>query len=833
MAKLARQDGVTPFMVLAAGLFALLSRLTGQRDLTIGSPIANRNHLETEELIGFFVNTLVLRADLSRAASFRDLLRQVREVSLGAYAHQDLPFEKLVDELHPDRDLSRSPLFQVALTLQNAPLPEAGLDGVRLSAEELSAGIAKFDLSFVFFETGEGRLAGMLQYATDLFEAPTAMRYARHLEVLLTELVAQPRGRLAEASLLAPEERHQILSEWNDTRRDWPGDPALHQLFEAQADLQPGAVAAICGGDAVTYGELEHRANRIAHHLRSRGAGLAQTVGVWMGRSLDLPAAVLGILKAGAIYVPLDAAWPQQRVEEILAGTGTTVLLTGPDLLLAANGPETRPEPLAGPEDPAYLIHTSGSTGGPKGIVVRHRSAVNTLRWNNETLGIGPGDRHLFVNSIGFDLSIYDMLGMLGAGATVRIATEEDLRDPERLAGILQTEGITTWNSAPAALLRLVPFLTGENTGKNAVLRHVLLAGDWIPLSLPDQIRTVFPGVRIGNFGGATETSVWSNWYEIGEVDPSWPGIPYGRSIANARYYVLDAGLSPCPPGVPGDNYIGGDVLALGYAGQPALTAERFIPDSFSDRPGARMYATGDRARFWADGNLEFLGRIDHQVKVRGYRIELGEIESALLKHPGVREAVALAREDVPGEKRLVAYVVPAMIPGESPAPSAEELRAALQQTLPEYMVPWSFVTLESLPVTPNGKLDRDALPAPDTGVASAYVAPRNELERAIAGVWREVLGVERVGVHDNFFESGGSSLLIVKLHSRLKEALGRDVPVMELFRHTTIDALTRELAATEEAPPPEVRSEQVRERARTRQESLRQLRESRKGKQH
>jgi amino acid adenylation domain-containing protein len=832
ISALARQEGVTPFMVLAAGLFTLLSRLTGQRDLTLGSPIANRNHLETEELIGFFVNTLVLRADLSRTATFRDLLRQVREVSLGAYAHQDLPFEKLVDELHPDRDLSRSPLFQVALALQNAPLPEAGLDGVRLTAEELSAGIAKFDLSFVFFDAGEGRLAGRLQYATDLFEAPTAARYARHLEVLLTGLIAQPRGRLAETSLLTPEERHQILSEWNDTRREWPGDPALHQLFEAQADLRPEAVAGIRGGETVTYGELERRANRVAHHLRSLGAGLARPVGVWMGRSLDLLAAVLGVLKAGAVYVPLDAAWPRQRVEEILAGTDTTILLTGPDLPRAADQPETRPEPVAGPEDPAYLIHTSGSTGGPKGIVVRHRSAVNTLRWNNETLGIGPGDRHLFVNSIGFDLSIYDILGMLGAGATVRVATEEELRDPQRLAAILQEEGITTWNSAPSALLRLVPFLTG----KGGTLRRVLLAGDWIPLSLPDQIRAAFPGALIGNFGGATETSVWSNWYRIDAVDPAWTGIPYGRPIANARYYVLDAGLSPCPPGVPGDNYIGGgvlDVLALGYAGQPALTAERFLPDPFSDQPGTRMYATGDRARFWPDGNLEFLGRIDHQVKVRGYRIELGEIESALLKHPGVREAVALAREDVPGEKRLVAYVVPA----GSPAPPAEELRAALQETLPEYMVPWSFVTLESLPVTANGKLDRDALPAPATGSslgAAAYVAPRNELERAIAGVWREVLGVARVGVHDNFFESGGSSLLIVKLHARLKEALGQDVPVMELFRHATIDALARELAATEQAPPPEVKAGQVRERARSRQESLRQLRESRgkKGKQ-
>jgi surfactin family lipopeptide synthetase A len=563
---------------------------------------------------------------------------------------------------------------------------------------------------------------------------------------------------------------------------------------------------------------------------------------------------VLAILKAGALYVPLDAAWPAERVEAILAGTEAPALIAGPALLPAvaglrerlpalrhvvetgdaASADAARPEPLTDAGDAAYLIHTSGSTGAPKGIVVRHRSAVNTLRWNNETMEIGPGDRHLFVNSICFDLSIQDLLGMLGAGATLRVATEEELRDPERLGAILREEGITTWNSAPAALLQLVPFFPPPGEGRS--LRRVLLAGDWIPLSLPDRVREAFPNAEMGNFGGATETSVWSNWYPVGAVDPAWASIPYGRPLANNRYYVLDGALEPCPPGVPGDNYIGGGCPALGYAGQPALTAERFLPDPFSPVPGGRMYSTGDRVRHGADGVMEFLGRVDFQVKVRGYRIELGEIEAALLRHPGIREAVALAREDAGGEKRLVAYVVPS----GSPAPTTAELRESLQRTLPEYMVPWSFVTLDRLPVTANGKLDRDALPAPGApgaapAAAEAYVAPRNELERAIAAVWREVLELERVGVHDNFFESGGSSLLIVKLHGRLNEALGTDVPILELFRHTTIDALARKLSEAPPSPASQVtpaeaaaKGEEARERARSRQDSLRQLRESR-----
>ena len=951
IAALAHQEGVTPFMVLAAGLFALLSRLTGQLDLTIGLPVANRNHLETEALIGFFVNTLVLRADLSRAASFRDLLRQVRESSLGAYAHQDLPFEKLVDAIQPERDLSRSPLFQVAVALQNAPLAAADLGGVRLDAEEISNGIAKFDLSFVFAETAAGRLAAVLQYATDLFAPATAARYARHFTVLLAGLVAHPRGRLSAAPLLAAEERHQILREWNDTWAPLAEGTTLHRRFEERAALQPDALAAVWEGTSLTYGELDARADRLAGLLQdifaAQGAGPGPPVGIWMERSLDMIVAALGVLKAGAHYLPLDASWPAERVEAILAGSRAPVVVTraarlpevrelqwrlpladvvcldvetprpepepvdagevrslwdfvaeqavdrvtaggflssytglpfseaevdeyrdrvlalaapwlrpdarvleigcgaglilremaprvaravgldpsestqernrawaagpgfgnvelctgfaheiddlpaaafdlvlmastvqffpGPEYLervvekalrrLAPGGalliadvpdarrqaefrrslavagaqtvpmrmrrfdedlfrdlgaalPETgrveilhRPEgfdnelrfrydvlltrgaaerpatprrkrvwtgwhlgrhplerrpaarpAMVSPDGLAYVIHTSGSTGRPKGIAVQHRAAVNLIDWVNETFGVGPGDRLLFVTSLGFDLSVYDLFGTLAAGGTIHVAPEAALRDPGRLMAMLRNEPVTIWNSAPAALQQLAP-LFPEFPDLGSPLRLALLSGDWIPVWLPDQVRAAFPGARVVSFGGATEGTVWSNWYPIGEVNPHWPSIPYGRPIANNRYHALDGDLAPCPVGVPGDLWIAGGVLSVGYVDQPELTAAQFLPDPFATEPGARMYRCGDRGRYGVDGNLEFLGRSDHQVKVRGYRIELGEIEVALSRHPGVREAVVLAREDAAGEKRLIGYVVPRRAP--------------------------------------------------------------------------------------------------------------------------------------------------------------------------
>ncbi|HTQ80632.1 MAG TPA: non-ribosomal peptide synthetase, partial [Thermoanaerobaculia bacterium] len=505
--------------------------------------------------------------------------------------------------------------------------------------------------------------------------------------------------------------------------------------------------------------------------------------------------------------------------------------------------PAGRPRPLAGAEDLAYAIHTSGSTGAPKGIGVQHRPALAHTGWTNELFDVGPADRLLFVNSLSFDLSVYDIFGTLASGGILQIAPEAALRDPALLSGILMAEPITTWNSAPAALQQLAPRfpLLRESPRPAAALRLVLLAGDWIPLSLPGELRSAFPQAQVFNIGGATETSVWSNGFRVDAVDPLWPSIPYGRPATNALYYLLDESGALCPIGAVGDMYIGGPDLSLGYIYEPERTAERFLPDPFAEIPGQRLYQTGDRGRYLADGNLEFLGRVDHQVKVRGYRIELGEIEVALCRHPEVRTAVVLVREDVPGDLRLVGYVVPV----RSPAPAPAELRAFLQASLPEYMVPWAFVELAQLPATANGKLDRRALPAPGAPdatepAARAYVAPRNDLERSIGAVWAEVLERPDVGVQESFFKIGGNSLLLARLQVRLREVLGRDVPFVELFKHPTIESLAESLTesraepqtgSSAEAAPvgsePE-RVERVRARTEGRREAIRQQREER-----
>ena len=452
--------------------------------------------------------------------------------------------------------------------------------------------------------------------------------------------------------------------------------------------------------------------------------------------------------------------------------------------------PAGRLPAVAGPEDVAYVIHTSGSTGEPKGIVVQHRPVANLFYWLNRAFEVGPRDRGLFVTSLAFDLSVYDIFGILAAGGTVHVATSEELADPDRLVGLLRTGGITLWDSAPAALVRLAPLFPAAPDGASR-LRLVMLSGDWIPVTLPDRVRQAFPGTRVMALGGATEATVWSNWYPVREVDPGWPSIPYGRPIANALYHVLDAGFAPCPIGVAGDLYIGGDCLCAGYT-RPELTAAAFLPDPFSPRPGMRLYRTGDRARYGVGGLLEFLGRLDQQVKIRGYRIELGEIEVALAHLPGVREAVVLAREDEPGDKRLVAYVVPA---GET-APSPDELRDGLRGALPEYMVPTAFVLLEALPVTANGKLDRRALPAPQWSAAVEFEAPRTPVEKVLAGIWSEVLGVPEVGREDDFFDLGGHSLLATQMVSRVRESFGVEVALRTLFERPTLAELAEAIEA-------------------------------------
>ena len=658
-----RERGATLFMLLMAAFQTLLHRSTGQDELLVGSPVANRTRVEVERLIGMFFNLLAFRADLADDPSFSGLLARVRDAALTAYLHQDLPFEKLLEELQPERQLSRTPLFQVTLVLQNAPRTAIELPELTLAPLEIDSRSANFDLNLQLTETTQG-IAGWLEYRTDLFDAPTIDRMASHLLHLLEGVAADPNQRLSRLPLLAPGERFQLLTEWNDTRVPFAEDATLHGLFEAQAQRTPDALAVVSAERSLTYRQLDEESARLAIHLRSQGVGPGVPVAVSLERTADMISALLGILRAGGFYVPLERTWPEARIASILATLSIEhVLSQFPPLPEKGRGWERGPGGEGtGGHGIAYVIFTSGSTGVPKGVMVQHRPVINLIQWVNRTFGVGPGDRVLFVTSLAFDLSVYDVFGMLAAGGTVRIASDAEAHDPEALARILGQEPITFWDSAPAALAQVVPFLPAAAAAENdrSHLRLIFLSGDWIPLPLPGAMREAFPNAEVIALGGATEATIWSNVFPVGELAPHWVSIPYGRPIPNARYHVLEAGFEPCPIGVPGDLHIGGDCLSFAYAGDPELTASKYLPDPWNGEPGGRLYRTGDRARFLPDGTIEFLGRIDHQVKIRGFRIELGEIEAALLAHPAVRDAVVAARaEDGPrSEKRLVAYVV-------------------------------------------------------------------------------------------------------------------------------------------------------------------------------
>ncbi|HEX5757932.1 MAG TPA: amino acid adenylation domain-containing protein, partial [Thermoanaerobaculia bacterium] len=871
---LSRRQGVTLFMTLLASFDAFLARHAEREDVVVGTPIANRNREEIEGLVGFFVNTLPLRARLGDDPPFGELLARVRDGALAAYAHQDLPFEKLVEELAPRRDLAHPPLFQVLFALHqfDAGAADAGpaLPGLAVRRLPVEQRIAKFDLALhVEPEAGGAEMAALARYNSDLFDDTTVRRLLEHFRNLLAAAAAGAEAPVSELPMLAPAEVRQLLWEWNDTDAPFPAGLCLHEPFEAQARARPDAPAIVSPRGSLTYGELDAAAARLARRLAAAGVGPGDLVGIHLERSPAMAVAVFGALKAGAAYVPLETGWPVERVRWILAAHGIAHLVTetahrpalgaaGLEVICldepaeaeaGAGGPPPR---RAGPEDLAYIIFTSGSTGTPKGVMVRHAAAVNLIHWVNRRFAVGPADRLLFVTALSFDLSVYDLFGVLAAGGTVRLATDEEVHDPQRLVGILREEGITFWDSAPASLQACAGYFGEEGSGRaqptssfdrsidfdtphlasprctgggsplsgeplalsgepSSSLRLVFNSGDWIPVGLPDRVRAAFPRAEFVSLGGATEATVWSNYYPVAGVDPAWPSIPYGRPIANARYHVLDPRLSPCPIGVPGDLFIGGPCLSLGYAGDPAQTAASYLPSPWGPEPGARLYQTGDRARWLADGNLEFLGRRDTQVKVRGFRIELGEIETVLAAHPGVREAVVVAREDggepARGEagalrdQRLVAYFIPA----GDPAPDGAALRRHLQAKLPDYMLPAACVPLASWPLSASGKLDRKALPSPFAGpaprslepaAAPTATAPRGAVAQRLAALWREVIGVEEVGLEDNFFELGGHSLLLARVHARLPDLFGRSLPMVDLFKYPTVGALAAHLAA-------------------------------------
>jgi amino acid adenylation domain-containing protein len=805
---LGRSEGATLYMTLLGAFQVLLSKYSGSDDIVVGSPIAGRTRKEVEELIGFFVNTLVLRTDLSGDPSFREVLRRAREVTLGAYEHQEVPFERLVAELQPERSLSHTPLFQVIFTLQTAGGEAGALPGLEVSEVGAERVSAKFDLSLVLTPTPQG-LRGGLTYPTDLFERGTVDRMLGHLERVLEQVAADADVRLSRLDLLGEAERALVLEEWNPAAAAYPADRCIHELFEAQAARTPGAVAAVYAGEALSYAELNARANQLAHHLRRRGVGPEVRVGICLERSLEMVVGILAVLKAGGAYVPLDPAYPAERLAFILADSATPVLLTRETLRgalparedvevvsldgaaeeIAAESAEN-PESGAGPDSLAYVIYTSGSTGAPKGALIEHRNVARLFSATEAWFGFGADDVWTLFHSYAFDFSVWELWGALLYGGRVVVVPFDVSRDPEAFHALVRREGVTVLNQTPSAFRQFIR-VDAERGGELA-LRNVIFGGEALePASLREWVeRRGAETPRLVNMYGITETTVHVTYRPLGREDVfGGSGSPIGRAIPDLRLYVLDPARLPVPIGVPGELYVGGAGVARGYLNRPELTAERFVEDPFA--PG-RLYRTGDRVRWMADGTLEYLGRLDEQVKIRGFRIELGEIEVRLAEHPEVREAVVLAREDVPGDRRLVAYVV-----GEV---EADALRAHVRQGLPEYMVPSAFVVLDRLPLTANGKVDRKALPAPDLATAEdRYVAPRTPAEEVLAGIWAEVLRLERVGVEESFFDLGGHSLLATRVLSRVRELFGVDLPLRALFEGPTVAEMAGRVDAAQE----------------------------------
>ena len=798
---LSQQQNVTLFMTLLAAFQVLLHRYSGQDDIVVGTAIAGRNRQEIENLIGFFVNTLALRTDLSGTPSFRQLLSRVREVCLGAYAHQDLPFEKLVAELQVQRDMSRHPLFQVMLVLQPTALQDMQLPGLTISKLTVSNETAKFDLSLSLVEHPDG-LTGTIEYSTDLFNAETITRMAGHFQTLLEAIVEHPETAITELPLLTAPERHQLLVEWNATKTDYPKDKCIHQLFEEQVARTPDAIALVFEDQQLSYQALNAKANQLAHYLQTVGVKPDSLVAIYMDRSIDLVIGLLAILKAGGAYVPLDLTYPQNRLAFMLEDTNARVLLSHSSLAeqlppcsaqivcldvfwnnLNQESSEN-PHSNVTSNNLAYVIYTSGSTGVPKGVEICHYN-ISRLLINNTYVRFDNKQNFLLSASIAFDASTFEVWGGLLHGARCVIY-------PERVPTLNSLEKIIKQQQISILWLTASLFNTviDEKPQILSTVTQILTGGEALSTSHIQRALKQLPDCQLINGYGPTESTTFTCCYSIPKtISPQATSIPIGYPIANTQIFILDKYLQLVPIGVAGELHIGGDGLARGYLNRPELTAEKFIKHPFSDDPHARLYKTGDLARYLPDGSIEFMGRIDHQVKIRGFRIELGEIESVLGQHPQLREVVVDVYEPVPGDKRLVAYLVPE---GTS-APTPLELRDFLKPKLPEFMVPSAFVFLHALPLTTNGKLNRKALPVPDMSLQvmdAGFIAPRNRVEKQLAEIWASILGIDRVGIHDNFFEIGGHSLLAVKVVAEINKLLNIDLPFGAMYQSPTVEEL-------------------------------------------
>ncbi|MGZ8149252.1 pyoverdine non-ribosomal peptide synthetase PvdD [Pseudomonas aeruginosa] len=819
--RVAQQEGATAFALLLASFQALLYRYSGQADIRVGVPIANRNRVEIERLIGFFVNTQVLKADLDGRMGFDELLAQARQRALEAQAHQDLPFEQLVEALQPERSLSHNPLFQVLFNYQSEARGNGQafrFDELQMESVQFDSRTAQFDLTLDLTDE-EQRFCAVFDYATDLFDASTVERLAGHWRNLLRGIVANPRQRLGELPLLDAPERRQTLSEWNPAQRECAVQGTLQQRFEEQARQRPQAVALILDEQRLSYGELNARANRLAHCLIARGVGADVPVGLALERSLDMLVGLLAILKAGGAYLPLDPAAPEERLAHILDDSGVRLLLTQGHLLerlprqagvevLAIDGlvldgyAESDPLPTLSADNLAYVIYTSGSTGKPKGTLLTHRNALRLFSATEAWFGFDERDVWTLFHSYAFDFSVWEIFGALLYGGRLVIVPQWVSRSPEDFYRLLCREGVTVLNQTPSAFKQLMAVAcSADMATQQPALRYVIFGGEALDLQ---SLRPWFQRFgdrqpQLVNMYGITETTVHVTYRPVSEADLEGGLVsPIGGTIPDLSWYILDRDLNPVPRGAVGELYIGRAGLARGYLRRPGLSATRFVPNPFPGGAGERLYRTGDLARFQADGNIEYIGRIDHQVKVRGFRIELGEIEAALAGLAGVRDAVVLAHDGV-GGTQLVGYVVADS--AEDAERLRESLRESLKRHLPDYMVPAHLMLLERMPLTVNGKLDRQALPQPDASLSQqAYRAPGSELEQRIAAIWSEILGVERVGLDDNFFELGGHSLLATRVISRVRQEQQLDASLKALFERPVLEAFAQGLERTTDA---------------------------------
>ena len=793
-----QRHGATLFMTLLAAWAALLTRLSGQHEVVIGSVTANRPRTEIEPLIGFFVNTLALRIDVSGAPTAAALLARVKAQALSAQEHQDIPFEQVVEAVQPQRSLSHSPLFQVMFAWQNVPQNDFDMPGLRVSPIVSPQLTAMFDLVLSVGEQGE-EIVGGLEYATALFDRETIERYLGYWHTLLEAMAADDARPVDRLPLLGQDERHRLLVEWNATDAKIPWKRCVHQLFEAQVARTPEAVAVEHHEQFVTYRELNACANRLAHHLVTLGVRPGDYVPIFLERSVDLVTAELAVLKSGAVYVPIDPTFPAERQAFMVGDCGAKVVVCAAGFRLPEGLTTTRLDIDAGmlrqgaagnlalPLDSAaiaYVMYTSGSTGQPKGVMVPHR-AISRLVLNSGYVKLDASDRVAFAANPAFDATTFEVWAPLLNGGRLVVIDQEVLLEPSRLGQALRRHAVSVLWLTVGLFNQSADALAEELPG----LRYLLVGGDALDPRVIARVLRNSPPQHLINGYGPTETTTFAITHEIAAVPEAAASIPLGRPIANTRIYILDANLEPVPIGVTGEIYIGGAGVARGYLNRPELTAERFLPDPFARGPDVRIYRTGDLARWRADGSIEFLGRIDHQVKIRGFRVELGEIEARLAEHPAVREAVVLAREAAPGDKRLVAYYT-----GE-PGIAAETLRAHVSTTLPDYMTPTAFVKLPRLPLTTSGKLDRNALPAPQRSLPQGEQtnrAPLTPTEEWLLGIWREVFGLDQVDVHDNFFELGGHSLLTIRLVDKINRTLDVSLGIAELFQNPTVQGLAR-----------------------------------------